>query len=209
MNGTCTNCGGPSRSHARFCKKPECRKAYGRTRTRKLGWSLAPEQRKRRVHGTCVNCGGPMANRRDSRYCMAKACRAAARRKYAAEYQARTGRRPASDEALERVRQKSTLKRRLRGIKPIGRGQESASWRGGRIAYCAICGVDCGWRVPRDLKRSKQHFCAKHNGSRPNGRHVNCAVCGAPAGYRSKCELKRNTRFLCAAHKRGRRKSPA
>lgn len=209
MNGTCTNCGGPARSNARFCKRRECRRAYDRVRRQRIGWALAPELRTRRVRGTCPHCGGPMAKRGDAMFCMSQPCRAAYTREYVKRYKARTGHRPGSAVAMERARQHATLKRRLRGVGPPGRGEKHPRWAGGRVVFCGVCGVECGWRTPRDLKRSKQHFCVKHNGPRPNGRHVTCAKCSRPAGYRSLCELKRNTRFYCQAHKRGRRRSPA
>ena len=113
----------------------------------------------------CAGCGGPMRSHCRWRYCTrTRQCRALRRSEMLRidSERIRANNRRSGIRHAEQKRQRELLKRRLRGVRPLTRGQHHPSWAGGRVVFCIVCGQCAGWRKPYWLRRRSYFLCKEH-----------------------------------------------
>lgn len=177
---------------------------------------------------TCLNCDGPL--RRDAKYgfCLrnpecyrlAKQARRQAnpekvreenRRQWAKQTQEQRDRRLATRQTrYQKEYDRCLIIRRLHGVRNAGlaKGWNHPNWKGGKLAFCCVCGQCVGWRQPAWFKKHKHAFCTEHKYDRvrwgakvTRGKAVSCFTCGQAAGYRFPYQLRQSKAFFCEQHK--------
>ena len=110
---------------------------------------------------------------------------------------------------LERFHRKRALAGRLPKERYVG--ENTATWQGGRLVYCAVCGKCAGWRRPCQLRQYKRFYCEEHVKQRTVGRKTwqaptpmrRCVICGEPAEQLpDSVVVKRKHGVRCKRHKR-------